>query len=185
MREVLDLCSGTGSATAPWRECGHRVITIDNDPNRHPDVLMDVRKLVPPSDRPEFVWASPPCVEYSYVRTFNKHTKERYAYAPDLSVWKACATFIADANPQNFVIENVLGAQRSWGKPTYKFGPWCLWTDIPNLTVGPVPGKSKLVWDPRYPTTRRTAVIPRAIAEAVHRAVCPKGDRTSGEKASP
>ena len=163
---VLDLFSGTGSATQPFVECGrHRVIRIDIAGK--PDIRADVRHLpLDPGLRPEFVWASPPCPLYSYVRTYNKHTGEKYAYAPDLSCWQAVPT------DGFYVIENVLGAQRSWGKPTYRFGPWCLWTNLELGFVGKVPGKSKLIWDPKHPTTRRTAVIPRAIAEAVHLAVC-------------
>ncbi len=173
---ALDLFSGSGSATLPFREHGDRVIAIDIAPNQDPDIVADLRRMSARGITTDFVWASPPCAEYSYVRTFNKHTGEHYRYNPDLSLWRAAWDFIETTHPAFYVIENVLGAQRSWGKPTYKFGPWCLWTNIPNLTVGPVPGKSKLIWDKRYPTTRRTAVIPRAIAEAVHRAVCPQGD---------
>ena len=172
---VLDLFSGSGSATAPFREHGDRVLAIDKDPNQKPDMVADLTHLSPRGWKARFVWASPPCVEYSYVRTFNKHTGEHYRYNPDLSCWRAAWDFIETTQPQFYVIENVLGAQRSWGKPTYRFGPWCLWSNIPNLAVGLVPGKSRLIWDRRYPTTRRTAVIPRAIAEAVHEAVCPKG----------
>ena len=169
---VLDLFSGTGSATQPFVECGkHRVVRIDNDPNRRPDVLADVRDLSVAEFLPDFVWASPPCTEYSYVRTYNKHTQQRYSYAPDLSAW-ASARELIDGWGCHYVVENVLGAQRSWGAPAYRFGPWCLWTDLHLSDPGSVPNKSRLVWDPRYPTTRRTAVIPRVVAEAVHRAVC-------------
>lgn len=58
---VLDLFSGTGSATQPFVECGkHRVVRIDIAGN--PDVRADVRHLpIRPGTKVEFIWASPPC----------------------------------------------------------------------------------------------------------------------------
>ena len=42
---VLDLFSGTGSATQPFVECGkHRVVRIDINPKCHPDIVADVSR---------------------------------------------------------------------------------------------------------------------------------------------
>ena len=167
---ILDLFAGTGSATLPFRECGkHTVVGVDIVPGPYVEIVCDVRNL-PRWVREakwDFVWASPPCQEYSYVRTFNRHTFTRYDYHPDLSCWQAAIDMDAD------VIENVLGAQRTWGPPDVRFGPWCMWTDLKVEPTGPVPGKGRLIWRPEISRTqRRSSDIPRPLANVFHRAVC-------------
>src|SRR4029077_5302779 len=79
---VLDLFSGTGSATQPFVECGrHRVVRVDHlplpvmpdgTPHTRPSnfefIQADIRDLNIrefEKDRPEFIWASPPCQQFS------------------------------------------------------------------------------------------------------------------------
>lgn len=73
---VLDLCSGTGSATAAFKEAGHDVVTLELDPDFDADLCMDVRafaldpighlrRVRPDGWRPDFIWASPPCTVFS------------------------------------------------------------------------------------------------------------------------
>jgi hypothetical protein len=68
---LLELFSGTGSVGAPWREAGHRVISVDISGRYNPDVcenilLWDYKSL----DRaPDVIWASVPCEQYSCART--------------------------------------------------------------------------------------------------------------------
>lgn len=66
---VLDLCAGTGSATAAFKRRGHEVVTVDNDEQfdvtHHRDVLQltprDIRKWGPF----DFAWGGPLCRSFS------------------------------------------------------------------------------------------------------------------------
>ena len=61
---VLDLFSGTGSATQPFVECGKHTGSKIDIAGR-PDVRADVRYL-PLGEAPiQFIWASPPCQGFS------------------------------------------------------------------------------------------------------------------------
>ena len=41
---LLELFSGTGSVGAPWREAGHRLVSVDLDPRYNPEVCEDILK---------------------------------------------------------------------------------------------------------------------------------------------
>jgi len=168
---LLELFAGSGVVSKYFRDRGWE--TREVEIQRGEDVM-----TYRPDGYYTGVWSSPVCVRYSYVRTYNKHTGEKYAYNPDLSQWKRTLELIEEIRPDWYIIENVLGAKRSWGPPDYRLGPWCFWTNLELEVPERVPGKSKLVWDPRFPTTRRTAVIPEPVIESVYRAAMSKGDRT-------
>jgi hypothetical protein len=165
---LLELFAGSGVVSKYFRDRGWEATEVEIQ--RGSDVM-----TWEPDGWYRGVWSSPVCVTYSYVRTYNKHTGEKYAYHPDLSQWRRTLDLIDLIRPDWYVVENVLGAQRSWGPPTYKFGPWCLWTNLEIEPPNGVPGKGKLVWDRRFPTTRRTAVIPEPVIRAVFEAAMPKG----------
>ncbi len=175
---VLDLFSGTGSATQPFVECGkHRVVRVDIAGS--PDLRCDVRRLSSwvLSETPVFAWASPPCDDFTDVPW---HSELRLP-ARGVELWEATLNVVYRAN--DFVIENVRGAQRFVGKADYHAGSRYLWTNLHLDSLPKVYGKWRLPPSPERKMLR--SMIPRPLAEAVHRAVCPKGDRTSGEKASP
>jgi len=112
---VLDLFSGTRAATAPWARRGYDVICLDIDPATRPDILGDVRAL-PINARPAFLWASPPCQEYSLARVDEDSTRiqgvNQIRGGPDLSLWDATIAAIRELAPRYWVIENVRGACR-------------------------------------------------------------------------
>ena len=63
---VLDLFSGTGSATQPFVDCGkHKVVRVDIA--GYPDVRADVARFHL-SGPVQFIWASPPCQGFSVSR---------------------------------------------------------------------------------------------------------------------
>jgi hypothetical protein len=182
---VLDLFSGTGSATQPFVECGkHRVVRVDIA--GHPDVRADVRRL-PISGPVEGIWASPPCTEFS--------TMKRCAWAsgrgskPDpegkgMELVRATWKVVQDLNPEWWILENVAGADPFIGPPVMKAGAWHLWGNFPyfllpqsNRMMKGRPGDAHLNRFPGHGATKSaaSAVIPRPLAEAIHRAVCPKG----------
>lgn len=140
---MVDLCSGLGGASKPFKERGWEVITVDINPEFEPDVLGDVtkfesgglaqlyRRAMPSNQYPDrhvdLFWASPPCTEYT------KFSMPWYPNAPipDLSIFKACEMIIQDFNPTYWVIENVRGARPFFGKPTKRTGPYYLWGNFP------------------------------------------------------
>jgi hypothetical protein len=72
----LELCSGTESFTSVMRSVypHHTHVTVDIDPTCSPtyacDVLVfDYETLISPSDKVTHIWCSPPCTQYSNMRT--------------------------------------------------------------------------------------------------------------------
>jgi hypothetical protein len=180
---VLDLFSGTGSATQPFVECGkHRVIRIDNDPKRRPDIVADVRHL--PLDRtirPRYSHASPPCTQFS---TGNLKRD------PGKGMVLVRVAFKEVQRADDWTVENVRGAvryiSREFGEPVLRLDPWYLWGSfVPKVTS--LPKKGRKLTQPYFKFHRdgraylhrydqrggiEAARIPRPLAEAVHKAVC-------------
>ena len=76
---MLDLFSGTGSAAQIFREKGFQVLTLDNNPKFHPDILCDIREWdykVYPEGYFDFIAMSPPCTEYSTAMTYRPRQLE-------------------------------------------------------------------------------------------------------------
>lgn len=67
MKVALDLFSGSGAATAAFRAADWHVVTLDSDRRRQPAILADVSRL-PLKGSVDFLWASPPCTEFSDAR---------------------------------------------------------------------------------------------------------------------
>jgi len=69
--KLLNLFSGTGSVSIPWREAGHEVIDLDIDGRFGADIVVDILewdyKDLPWI--PDVIWSSPPCTEYSIAKT--------------------------------------------------------------------------------------------------------------------
>ena len=81
---IFDFFSGTNSATQPFIDAGHTVISFEIDGNfvatEHVNVLsLTAPKLVEKYGRPDFIWASPPCTVFS-VASMAHHwaNDERY-----------------------------------------------------------------------------------------------------------
>jgi hypothetical protein len=68
---LLNIFSGTGSVSKPWKEAGHQVIDLDIDNSFNPVILQDILewnyKELPWI--PDVIWSSPPCTEYSIAKT--------------------------------------------------------------------------------------------------------------------
>lgn len=170
---VLDLFSGTGSATEPFVECGkHRVVRIDCEvAHRRPDIRADVRRLPiggTSSERPEFVWASPPCPEFS------KSVMPWYGFpTPSLELVFAAISAVRELRPRYWLLENVTGAQRWIGRSVQHWGPYHLWGWFPRIRVPESrPLKKMRIWGATEDWSLARSEIPRSLAEAVHKAVC-------------
>jgi hypothetical protein len=195
---VLDLFSGTGSATQPFVECEkHWVVRIDNRvwKHSHPDVRADVKYLPIDSESVEFLWASPPCSEFSSLKNLRR-AHHGLAQDPEkgMVTVRASVEAIRRLKPKKWVLENVKGAiphiSKVLGKP--RLG-WCgrwLWMNfdleglMPSMRfIKPVRGSENLISSASHykrmgfglsyrELSAARGMIPRPLSEAVHRAVC-------------
>lgn len=101
---VLDLCSGSGSATKAFSDRGHTVDTVDIV--GQPTYLQDVRTFVPEQEY-FFVWASPPCTEFSLANYRLGRCADRH---PDMSIVEACMRICRTA--PFWILENPKGCLR-------------------------------------------------------------------------
>ena len=164
MRLCLDLFCGTAGATAAFRgRSDWEVIGVDNDPRRAADVLADVRRL-PITGTVEFIWASPPCQEFSTL------PPGRSARRPSLDAVFAAFEAVRDLRPRFWIIENVVGAIPFLGIPAQKIGPFCLWGYFP-LIMAPLSVVDHRKMTPDRKTAVARAAIPFDLSEAVYQAV--------------
>ena len=100
--KVLDLFSGTGSVARVFRRLGHDVTTLDRD--MEADIKTDITDWdylqFSPGDF-DFVWASPPCTEYSLAKTTGAR---RLAEANE--VVKRTLEILAYLSPTAWILEN-------------------------------------------------------------------------------
>jgi len=111
----------------------------------------------------DFIWASPPCTEYS--KLFKPFASLGPYREVDLGLWEHCLRLIAEAKPRYYIIENVQGALRIWGQPKVRCGSFYLWGDMPAWPVG-VFRKNTQSW-PKASRARERGRIPRPLAEQV------------------
>ena len=170
---VIDLCSGTGSATKPFkRDGGFDVWRIDSDERHDPDVVADVRNIpycLELSRQPFFVWASPPCAQFTreslpWIETDGK---------PDMSIVSACWEFIKKHKPDWWIIENVAGAIPFFnpvlGRPRQIIGAFHLWGNFPPLPQLRVTWKQKQAYAGNQ--IKQRATIPPRLARAIFESI--------------
>lgn len=186
MRDLVeDWFSGTGSATAPFVDCGkHTVVHIDIA--GHPEIRSDARS--PPAfllrEHPRFSWASAPCTEFSHLTYLRVYHPGGKPPNPELGMELVRVAFARVERADLWVVENARGSEpwisREFGKPWLVKDAWCLWSNLPPSLL-----PESNVWRkcraarfktrrPRYPGPSRKfrGLIPRPLAEAVHSAVC-------------
>jgi len=165
---VLDLCAGLKGASQAMRARGWRVVTLDYDPRFECDFTADVREWHYPAHlpRPDLVWASPPCDEFS--REFMPWSKT--GKQPDMSIALACKRIIDEVQPTFWVIENTQGAIRHFrphfGNYRLCVGPFYLWGFFPvpgNISQKGWRKKSSL--SSAAPAER--AIIPQSLSSAI------------------
>tara|TARA_R110000824_G_scaffold158505_1_gene332469 strand:+ start:7 stop:597 length:591 start_codon:yes stop_codon:yes gene_type:complete len=182
--KIIDLFSGSGSATGIWENNGHDVYRydivthskIDTIPIDLSDLdLVDILINEHKNTHIDLIWASPPCPEYSTAnRERNKLWKK--GILPDLTLWKTALYIIQELKPVYYVIENVAGAVRVWGPPRQRFGPYYLWGVFPKFNVAEkIPSKDIYnKWKPgetHKSRAARAAQIPYSISVGLYRAI--------------
>lgn len=163
----IDLCCGLGGWARGFLDAGYEVIGFDVEPLPYPGqlVLQDVRTLDGRRFRhARVIVASPPCQDFS--RLDQPWTRAKANPRPDLSIVTACQR-IADEAELPIVLENVRGATRFLGRPTWRYGSQRLWGDgVPILRPEQVPlGSGKRSKSSRDPRVR--AIIPYPLARFI------------------
>lgn len=122
---ILDLFSGTGSATKAFEDAGHEVIKIEIDEKyeAHERNVLDMTSnyLIDKYGEFDFVWASPPCQKFSIAsvwkywdgdrRTQNKTPKSEEVLEA-IRLVEFTINLIRKLNPKAWLIENPRGMLR-------------------------------------------------------------------------
>ena len=170
---MYDLFCGYGGASAPFVDHGWSVTGFDNDPAVeafYPGefVLTSIEHLS--GERlagADFIWASPPCTDFSCANPRPGRTPER-----GMILVRQAIRVIREARPKMWVIENVRGAvahiTKEIGPPLNKGaqnnnGVW-LWGNIDPII--PLMRKNMRARD-----VHERARVPYPIADAVRLAV--------------
>ena len=132
---MLDLFSGLNGASKAMRNRGWKVIGVDNNPSFNPEIVADIATWSWHGKRPDLLWASPPCTEFSKLdKPWYPHDKE-----PNMSLICATKRIIDETNPCFWVVENVRGSRKYivplLGPVTKKAGSRYLWGNFPVFDV--------------------------------------------------
>ena len=166
---ILDLCCGLKGASNSMLVAGWNVVTVDIDPQFDPDIVADLIDFRYLGKKPDLIWASPPCTEFSresmpWCRTGNP---------PDMDLVFACKRIIDQVNPKYWVIENVKGAIKyfdpHYGRPKASFGPFFLWGHFPISGPQGLQYRKKESFSSKDVAAR--AKIPTTISEALMDAI--------------
>lgn len=152
MKVMWDLCSGLGGSSQAFvNSPDWHVVRIENNPilqgvefthNLDVNDWMDwVDDLISTQGRPDIIWASPPCLEFSqaYSAPASVANREGRDFEPDMSLVFACQDLIEHIQPRHWIIENVVGAIKHFtphlGNYFQKVGPFVLWGRCPALLM--------------------------------------------------
>ncbi len=153
-KTVIDLFSGTGSATKAFQESPDwQVVEVDNNERDgydfDPDIEKDIME-VEPEELPDadFIWASPPCTDFSNAnqsRTFTDDVMPNRETVPgQVAIVYQALYLIQQVDPNYWILENPRGRLKylmpfppagtitycqygyTWQKPTH------LWGKIPD-----------------------------------------------------
>jgi hypothetical protein len=174
--KVLDLFSGLGGWSQPFKDRGHKVVTVDNDSKFKPDYCVDVltltKKDVMAMGYFDVILASPPCTEFSKDNMPDSWNKNR-TVNPNTLLLQKTLKIIWWIKPKYWIIENVSGSRPYFypflGSPMKKVGSRYLWGNFPICDVKDVYGKWKISPGPDRPALR--SLIPKELSFAICKAI--------------
>lgn len=173
MRTMVELFSGYGEVSAEFRRRGWRTERVEIDECF--DILWDralvadVECWVPPALGPvDFMWASPPCTEFSKFRLpfFDKSKLP----PPSFDLVNAVLRIRRQLRPRFWVMENVYGLQYFIGAARQHAGSFYLWGDFPLMPTPPRCSKG-MNTNFRGPGFVRRPELRARIPEALARAI--------------
>ena len=147
--KMVDLFSGLGGASEAFLKNDWEVERYDNNPlfwDRSSDdyvektVYWDALLSIPGSKDIDFLWASPPCLEFSNAPSAPKSMHKRLGrleeYKPDMTLLKCTLRAIKKMKPRFWAIENVMGASPYFTKVIgkshrVKVGSALIWGNFP------------------------------------------------------
>jgi len=119
VKTILDLCSGTGSWSKPYKDAGYHVVEVDIKNGQ------DVKLFEFPDYKVHGILAAPPCTEFSYAKHFHGKDNYKHDFVEGLSIVDACLRIISVTSPKWWVLENPYNYLRRWlGEPLLIFDPW-------------------------------------------------------------
>lgn len=155
---VLDLFAGLEGWSAPWRERGHEVYSVDIEERFDVDSHADVLTLTPDDLpwRPDVILASPPCEKFSVLAIGKAwlpgYVPKHAGTVLAMDLVKATANLIEQLQPSFWIVENPVGMLRKLHLLPYErqtvtycqYGaPWRKPTDLwggfpPSLVLKPM-----------------------------------------------
>lgn len=180
-RLILDLCSGSGSWSEPYKQAGYPVRRVTLP-------ATDVRTFSLPDLRVWGILCAPPCTEFSLAK--NGQPRD---FRAGLETVSACLRLCLTAAPVWWALENPVGLLgRFLGRPRdvwepYDFGdPWSKRTALWGAFALPVRGPRTVPIDGGGPLCGVCHPDdPRVCSLAEHRAVTPPGFARAFFEANP
>ena len=171
---ILDLCSGSGAWSQPYRDKNYTVICLDLQDGQ------DIRLHKKENIQVQGILAAPPCTHLCSSGARWWKEKGESKLIESLSIVDACLRLVVLYKPVWWALENPLGRLTSFlGKPKIKFQPWeygdpytkqtCLWGNFNIPEKNPVePVEGGKIWN-MSPSSERTAlrsITPAGFAKA-------------------
>ena len=164
MHKILDLWSGTGSATQAFKDNGHEIISVDIRSKYNPTICGDIVDVTPEmllrhndGEMYEFGWASPECKVYSMAnckaRHFTADTKPNTVEAVAQNMRVQWTRILLEKTCKTWVMENPRGLLRTQyfmkDLPRHTV-TYCQYGDT-RMKPTDLWGKFPRLWEPRPP----------------------------------
>jgi len=167
---ILDLFSGTGSATVRFAMAGHQVLRVEKNTRFSADAR-DVTGYHPPAGV-WGVWASPPCTEFARESMPWCKTGQE----PSLDLLRETVRIIQEARPAWWIVENVKGAIRYFDPILNPLGAKRVGCGAHHLWVWPEPVWAQISpgWKQigprkeRMPKGPERSALPRQLQDRVY-----------------
>ena len=162
MKIMLDLFSGLGGAHFAFQIPQNnkkiwKIYSVEKNKKlyatHHMDIVQQTDQVIDAfkDKKIDFLWASPPCDEFSLAYPAPRSVAAREGvldlYQPDMKPLKATLEIIAALKPRYWAIENVQGAIRYFepyiGRHRVRLGSIYLWGNFPVVGFTTVDSKHK------------------------------------------